>query len=114
MGGEVVVLVRMASWTARGNRNQTFADGTPQIWVRDAGAGASEIALEHGRKRGVGLANVEQRIRRHFGESAIFSIRNAPGIGTTVALGLPISLSSASASASSVTNNLIEFRRNQG
>jgi sensor histidine kinase YesM len=114
MGGEVVILARMASWTARGNLNQIIADDTLQIWVRDTGAGASSLALEHGRKRGVGLANVEQRIRRHFGEAAIFSIRSAPGIGTTVELGLPISLSGAATSAAGAAKNLIEFRRNQG
>jgi signal transduction histidine kinase len=114
MGGEVVILARMASWTARGNLNQIIADDTLQIWVRDTGAGASSFALEHGRKRGVGLANVEQRIRRHFGEAAIFSIRSAPGIGTTVELGLPISLSGAATSAAGAAKNLIEFRRNQG
>jgi hypothetical protein len=107
-GGEVMILARMA----RGNLHQTFADDTLQIWVRDTGAGASEIALEHGRKRGVGLSNVEQRIRRHFGEAAVFKIRSAPGVGTTVELGLPINLASASASAAGAANNLFELRRN--
>jgi two-component system LytT family sensor kinase len=109
-GGEVVILARMA----RGNARQTLADDTLQIWVRDTGAGASEITLEHGRKRGVGLANVEQRIRRHFGEAAIFNIRSAPGVGTTVELGLPINLAVASASAAVAANNLFELRRNRG
>jgi signal transduction histidine kinase len=91
-GGEVVILARMASRIAYegGNVDRPLADDRLQIWVRDTGAGASEIALAHGRKRGVGLANVEQRIRRHFGEAATFSIRSAPGVGTTVELSLPI------------------------
>jgi signal transduction histidine kinase len=93
-GGEVVILARMASretqGMACGNVDRSFADSLLQIWVRDTGAGVSEIALEHGRKRGVGLANVEQRIRRHFGEAASISIRSAPGIGTTVELSLPV------------------------
>jgi LytS/YehU family sensor histidine kinase len=36
-GGEVVILARMASWTARSNTPQTFADDMLQIWVRDTG-----------------------------------------------------------------------------
>jgi histidine kinase/histidine kinase/DNA gyrase B/HSP90-like ATPase len=93
-GGEVVILARVAGRTTYGvtggNVDRPVADDKLQIWVRDTGAGASEIALAHGRKRGVGLANVEQRIRRHFGEAATFSIRSAPAIGTTVELNLPV------------------------
>jgi two-component system LytT family sensor kinase len=97
-GGEVVILARLASRTAYGmvSGHAPFADDTLQIWVRDTGAGASEIELAHGRKRGVGLANIEQRIRRHFGEAATFSIRSAPGVGTTVELSLPIKGTNAS------------------
>ncbi len=113
-GGEVVILARMASWTARRNTHQTSADDMLQIWVRDTGAGASEIALEHGRKRGIGLTNVEQRIRRHFGEAGIFNIRSAPGVGTTVELGLPIKMAVGSASEAGAARNLIELRRNRG
>ncbi len=109
-GGEVVILARMG----RGSANRTFSDDTLQIWVRDTGAGASEITLEQGRKRGVGLANVEQRIRRHFGEAAIFNIRSAPGVGATVELGLPINLAVASATVAGAANNLFELRRNRG
>jgi signal transduction histidine kinase len=105
-GGEVVILARMAHGMATGNANQTFADDTLQIWVRDTGAGATASALEHGRNRGVGLANVEQRVRRHFGEAAVFNIRSAPGVGTTVELGLPINPAGASARAAGAANNL--------
>src|SRR5215813_9237561 len=58
-GGEVVILARMS----RGDANQTFADDTLQIWVRDTGAGASEIVLENGRRRGVALSPIEKRPR---------------------------------------------------
>jgi LytS/YehU family sensor histidine kinase len=63
-----------------------------RIQVRDTGAGASEAALATGRERGVGIANVERRLRSHFGEASQFHIRSAPGAGTTVELGLPAPL----------------------
>jgi two-component system LytT family sensor kinase len=98
-GGEVMILARLA----RGRGDQTFAtasapmsaEETLQIWVRDTGAGASERELAHGRARGIGLQNVEQRIKRHYGGAATFGIRSASGVGTTVELGLPINLANA-------------------
>ena len=99
-GGEVMILARLA----RGAGNQTSAragapfptEETLQIWVRDTGVGASERELSHGRARGIGLQNVEQRIKRHYGDAATFGIRSASGLGTTVELGLPINLANAS------------------
>src|SRR6266511_3181110 len=103
-GGEVMILARLA----RGRGNQAFAtanvqvgapastEETLQIWVRDTGVGASERELAHGRARGIGLQNVEQRIKRHYGDAATFDIRSASGVGTTVELGLPINLANAS------------------
>jgi two-component system LytT family sensor kinase len=95
-GGEVMILARLA----RGGGDQTFAtagapmsaEETLQIWVRDTGAGASDRELARGRARGIGLQNVEQRIKRHYGGAATFGIRSASGVGTTVELGLPINL----------------------
>jgi two-component system LytT family sensor kinase len=103
-GGEVMILARLA----RGGGDQTSAkvgvsvgappptEETLQIWVRDTGVGASEQELARGRTRGIGLQNVEQRIKRHYGDAATFGIRSASGIGTTVELGLPINLANAS------------------
>jgi signal transduction histidine kinase len=99
-GGEVMILARLA----RGGGDQPSAkaavpvgapaltEETLQIWVRDTGAGASEQELAHGRARGIGLQNVEQRIKRHYGDAATFGIRSASGVGTTVELGLPVNL----------------------
>ena len=95
-GGEVVILARLAC----GDANQTLApagapastEGALQIWVRDTGVGASELELTHGRTRGIGLQNVEQRIKRHYGDAATFDIRSASGVGTTVELSLPVNL----------------------
>jgi signal transduction histidine kinase len=90
-GGEVVILARLAR---KANRPvaSTIAGDTLQIWVRDTGVGASEQELAHGRARGIGLQNIEQRIKRHYGGAATFDIRSASGVGTTVELGLPINL----------------------
>jgi two-component system LytT family sensor kinase len=78
-GGEVVVLARL---TAGGEQLQ--------LRVSDTGQGTSEQALAHGRRQGVGLVNVEQRLARHFGAAATFSLRSAPGVGTTVEMSLPV------------------------
>jgi signal transduction histidine kinase len=94
-GGEVEILARLTR-----NTNQTFtttfAEDTLQICVRDTGVGASEQELAHGRARGIGLQNVEQRIKRHYGDAATFGIHSASGVGTTVELSLPFNLSNAS------------------
>jgi sensor histidine kinase YesM len=68
--------------------------------VRDSGLGANEEALVAGRNRGVGLSNVERRLKAHYGDQASFSICSAPGSGTTVELSLPVNLTRATAVAS--------------
>jgi LytS/YehU family sensor histidine kinase len=60
--------------------------------VRDTGVGASERELAHRRAGGIGLHNVEQRVKRHYGDTATFGISSASGVGTTVELGLPVNL----------------------
>jgi two-component system, LytTR family, sensor kinase len=79
MGGEVVISAQIASG----------ADSL-RISVRDTGLGASQESLIAGRNRGVGLSNVERRLKAHYGEKALFNIRSAPGEGMTVELSLPI------------------------
>jgi sensor histidine kinase YesM len=61
-----------------------------QISVRDTGLGASERALTQGREHGVGLSNVERRLRTHYGDQASFSVRSTLGAGTTVEMSLPV------------------------
>jgi hypothetical protein len=78
-GGEVVISAQIASG----------ADAL-RISVRDTGLGASEESLITGRNRGVGLSNVERRLKAHYGDQASFNIRSAPGAGMTVELSLPI------------------------
>jgi LytS/YehU family sensor histidine kinase len=73
----------------------TLTEETLQIWVRDTGVGASERELARGRTHGIGLQNVERRIKRHYGDAATFGICSASGVGTTVELDLPINLETA-------------------
>ncbi len=78
-GGEVVI----QAWLSVGK-------DALQIQVRDNGNGISEAELANGRKHGIGLQNVEQRIKRHYGNSGSFNISSAPDDGTTVELFLPL------------------------
>ncbi len=78
-GGEVVI----QAWLSAGK-------DALQIQVRDNGNGIGEAELANGRKLGIGLQNVEQRIKRHYGTAGSFSISSAPDEGTTVELFLPL------------------------
>jgi len=95
-GGEVMISARIAP----GNDDARPGGETLKITVRDTGLGANEESLIAGRNRGVGLSNVERRIKAHYGDQASFSIRSAPGAGTTVELSLPVNLTRASAGGS--------------
>jgi LytS/YehU family sensor histidine kinase len=61
--------------------------------VRDTGAGSTPAAIEHGRRDGVGLQNVERRLAYQYGQAAALSIRSVVGAGTTVEIRLPVSAS---------------------
>ncbi|MGN1030032.1 MAG: histidine kinase [Butyricicoccaceae bacterium] len=68
------------------------------ITVKDNGAGISEQAQETDgtltdkrRLTGIGLRNVEQRLRLYYGENAHFVLSSKPNQGTTVQFDLPIS-----------------------
>ncbi|MBO0858797.1 MAG: histidine kinase, partial [Chloracidobacterium sp.] len=89
MGGEVVISAQIASGS-----NETPPGGdTLRISVRDTGLGASQESLIAGRKHGVGLSNVERRLKAHYGDRASFNISSVPGAGTVVELGLPLTFS---------------------
>jgi LytS/YehU family sensor histidine kinase len=82
-GGEVIIAARL----------EEAAGITESIClsVLDTGAGASESQLAHGRRFGVGLANVERRLECYYGEAASMNVRSTPGIGTAVEMRLPAS-----------------------
>ena len=66
------------------------------LLVRDTGVGADPAcvnleAVEAGHVQGVGLANVQQRLRGLYGEAATWRLRSQPGVGTTVEMWVPVS-----------------------
>jgi len=90
-GGELLIIARL---TASGPDDESAGD-TLCISVRDTGAGASEIEMARGRKQGIGLANIERRLKCHYGELASFTIKSASGIGTVAEVAFPVGLSAA-------------------
>jgi two-component system, LytTR family, sensor kinase len=91
-GGEVSISARLLT-----------ADGAPggqagellSIVVSDTGVGASEIELARGRRRGVGLNNVEERLRGYCGADGSLRVESRPGAGTMVEIRLPAATGSA-------------------
>ncbi|HEY5060055.1 MAG TPA: histidine kinase [Gemmatimonadaceae bacterium] len=77
--------------TLRAERDATDEDrqGFLRLLVIDTGAGAAARAIVAGTHDGVGLANVESRLRHYFGAAGALSIRPTPGGGTTVELCMP-------------------------
>jgi two-component system LytT family sensor kinase len=61
------------------------------IMVSDTGVGASEMEIARGRKRGVGLRNIEERLHCYSGDAASLRITSTPGSGTVVYLRIPVS-----------------------
>jgi two-component system LytT family sensor kinase len=78
-GGELTVAARRMA-------------GTLHISVQDTGAGIDEFGLASAREHGVGLANVEQRLRCHYGDAASLEVMSEPGLGTTVDIKLPVTI----------------------
>ena len=87
-GGEVSICARLDQSIAEQNPNAEVLS----ISVIDTGIGASEIELARGRKRGVGLNNIEERLRFYGGKSASLRIRSTPGAGTIVELRIPATI----------------------
>jgi LytS/YehU family sensor histidine kinase len=80
-GGEV--LIHADTHTAGGERQLV-------IVIRDSGVGAAAEALERGRERGVGLRNIERRLRAQYGAAASLSVQSTPSQGTTAEVRIPI------------------------
>ena len=89
-GGEVIISARIEDVGDDTEGAQLLC-----ITVRDTGAGVSEIELAHGRKRGLGIANVEQRLNCYYGNAAHLSIESLRGLGTKVEAWLPVSINPA-------------------
>ena len=79
-GGQVVV-------RARRDVTADDAEGFLRLTIVDTGVGAPPESFS--RRDGVGLSNVESRLRHYFGASAAMSVRGTPGGGTTVEICVP-------------------------
>lgn len=63
-----------------------------RLTVRDDGQGmepAAAVAALEGRSGGIGLANVDRRLRTSFGDGYGLTVRSSPGAGTEVVLAVP-------------------------
>jgi two-component system LytT family sensor kinase len=84
-GGDVFVSARLEH-----NGGEWGDDARLCISIRDTGAGVSNIGYVQGRKRGVGLANVERRLECFYGPSASLDFQSEPGEGTIVEVRMPL------------------------
>jgi two-component system LytT family sensor kinase len=67
-------------------------EGWVWIEVRDNGPGLREDTPNQ--RAGLGLANTRARLTRLYGDRHCFELRNEPGKGLTVAVGIPFHLAS--------------------
>ncbi len=84
-GGGVIVSARLAA----SSEGQDKAPAL-MITIKDTGVGVNDIALAQGRKRGVGLANVERRLECFYGTAAALRFQSQPGQGAVAELRLPL------------------------
>jgi two-component system LytT family sensor kinase len=88
-GGEVNISARLEdSFAAASKTGEVLS-----IKVSDTGVGASEIEMARGRRRGLGLNNIEERLRCYGGQSASLRIASIPTHGTIVELRIPVAIS---------------------
>ena len=85
-GGTVSISASMDVETPRATRDNSMIC----ISVKDTGIGATQFAVARGRERGFGLANVEQRLNRYYGDEASLAVTSTPGKGTAVEVRLPL------------------------
>jgi signal transduction histidine kinase len=105
-GGEVRIRARLET-----SVNSEKNDDVLGITVTDTGIGASEIELARGRRRGVGLSNIEKRLRSYAGSSASLWIKSTRGKGTSVEIKLPLARSFAGQTA---IGSLESVKENRG
>ncbi len=107
-GGEVRIIARIIGGGEEGGERRASqasnadAQKMLSIVVEDTGAGASAAQLARGRAAGVGLANVEQRLRLCCGDAGSLTIESEFGCGARVELRLPVR---RQARGSNVPNN---------
>ncbi|HEY0429834.1 MAG TPA: histidine kinase [Pyrinomonadaceae bacterium] len=81
-GGEVCIKAKLEN-----EKDTVFL----RLSVFDSGAGVSEKALTEARESGLGLNNIEQRLRSYYGKTASLEIKSETGKGTTAEIKFPIS-----------------------
>jgi hypothetical protein len=87
-GGEVSIHARLERSSTEANNELEMLT----VIVSDTGLGASEIEWARGRRNGVGLSNLEERLRSYGGAAASLRINSTPGTGTEVELRIPLGL----------------------
>ena len=66
-----------------------IADGHTIIEVQDDGLGMTEDRLQHALGDGIGLSNVNERLRTIYGAPYHLKLTSVPGEGTTVSVDIP-------------------------
>ena len=74
--------------------------------MRDSGVGHAAPGPFDPPGEGLGLANVAQRLRAHFGDAASLTIDGTPGSGTIVRLDLPVRAARADLAAPAAARRL--------
>ena len=69
------------------------------IEVEDDGLGISDERLKTAMSSGIGLSNVDERLRVIYGATARLALRGAPGRGATAHLEIPILVAQEQATA---------------
>jgi len=67
----------------------SLRDARTIVEVHDDGLGMSEDRLEHALGGGIGLSNVNERLRTIYGENCQLTLTSAPGRGTCARLEIP-------------------------
>jgi sensor histidine kinase YesM len=67
----------------------TMHNGHAIIEVHDDGLGMTEERLEHALGDGIGLSNVNERLRTIYGASYQIKLTSVPGQGTSARLEIP-------------------------
>jgi sensor histidine kinase YesM len=85
----IAPLRRGGTVTVRAMHDMTPGDtsGYLRLSVVDTGSGRAEDGARSG--TGVGLSNIEARLRHYFGPNAALAVRETPGGGTTVEVCVP-------------------------
>jgi signal transduction histidine kinase len=74
-----------------------------EVWISvvDTGIGVTESTLQHRKARGgLGLSNIEQRLRRYGNVETPLIVHSTPGSGTSVEIRIPVQVNEIAASSS--------------